>query len=124
MSKVYFLKTRFYEDHFSLLRRFHLRPRKHSSKPMKSFKLWAPLSSTYISPSSFSLLHFSVLNETYAELLAELLLLSSLLNFSPKSPPNFTKLKIDHHLSTPCVESFLLASFSHRFVANNLSKSQ
>ena len=123
MSKIYFLKTRFYEDHFCLLRRVHPRPRKPSSKPMKNFKLWAPLSSPYISPS---LPFFSIfLSQTrpIAELPAELLLLYSLLIFSPKSPPNSTKLKIDHHHSTPCIESFLLALFSRRFVANDLSSS-
>ena len=121
MSKVYFLKTRFYDNHFSLLRRSHPRPRKPSSKPMKSFKLWAPLPSPYISPSFLSSPFFFPKREWSYRTSTELHFSPSLLLFSPKSPPNSTKLKIDHHHLTPCIKSFLLAPFSRRFVANVLS---
>ena len=108
----------------SLLRRFHSRPRKPSSKPMKSFKLWTPIPSIYISPIFLLFSPPSSPNENgVAGLTAELHSSPSLLLFSSKPTPNSTKLKIDHRHSTPCNESFLLAPFSRRFVTNDLSNS-
>ena len=56
MPKLYFLKNRFYEEHFSLLRRSHPRPRNRCFNPDKFKWWWDPHPPFYkkASPSSSS----------------------------------------------------------------------